>query len=115
VRGVPGPSAQLGGLLAAAAAISVILAALVRAVGGADVEPSEDETTALTPSIPLAGFGRGLCAGHGRTCSAVSRHSDKEGVIASTWMEGFCRCGRRLPISRSSSQPRVYFQRGRLT
>lgn len=57
VRAVPGRSAQLGGLLAAAAAISVVLAALVRAVGGAGVEPSEDEITALTPFIALAGFG----------------------------------------------------------
>ena len=57
VRAVPGRSAQLGGLLAAAAAISVVLAALVRAVGGSDVEPSEDEITALTPFIAVAGFG----------------------------------------------------------
>ena len=57
VRTVPGRSAQLGGVLAAAAAISVLLATLVRAVGGADVEPSEDEITALTPFIALAGFG----------------------------------------------------------
>ena len=57
VRAVPARSAQLGGLLAAAAAISVVLAALVRAVGGADVEPTEDEITALTPFIILAGFG----------------------------------------------------------
>ncbi len=57
VGAVGGRSAQLGGLLAAAAAISVVLAALVRAVGGADVEPSEDEITALTPFIALAGFG----------------------------------------------------------
>ena len=57
MRAVPGRSAQIGGLLAAAAAISVVLAALVRAVGGADVEPSEDEITALTPFITLAGFG----------------------------------------------------------
>ena len=57
VRAVPGRSAQLGGTLAAAAASSVVLATLVRAVGGADVEPSEDEITALTPFIALAGFG----------------------------------------------------------
>lgn len=57
VRGVPGRGAPIGGILAAAAAISVVLAALVRAIGGADVEPSEDEITALTPFIALAGFG----------------------------------------------------------
>lgn len=57
VRAVPERSAQIGGLLAAAAAISVVLATLVRAIGGAAVEPSEDEITALTPFIALAGFG----------------------------------------------------------
>ena len=57
VRGVPGRSAPIGGVLAAAAAISVIVATLVRANGGADVEPSEDEITALTPFIAVAGFG----------------------------------------------------------
>lgn len=57
VRGVPGRSAQIGGSLAATAAISVVLATLVRAIGGADVEPGEDEITALTPFIALAGFG----------------------------------------------------------
>ena len=57
VRTVPGRSAKFGGLLAAAAAISVVLATLIRAVGGADVEPSEDEITALTPFIALGGFG----------------------------------------------------------
>ena len=56
VRAVPGRSGQLGGLLASAAAISVLLATLVRALGGADVEPSEDEITALTPFIALAGL-----------------------------------------------------------
>lgn len=35
----------------------MVLAALVRAVGGAGVEPSEDEITALTPFIAVAGFG----------------------------------------------------------
>ncbi len=57
VRGVPGRSAPIGGVLAAAAAISVIVATLVRAIGGANVEPSEDEITALTPFIAVAGFG----------------------------------------------------------
>ena len=57
VRGDPGRSAPIGGILAAAAAISVILATLIRAIGGADVEASEDEITALTPFIVLAGFG----------------------------------------------------------
>jgi len=57
VRGGPGRSAQIGGVLAAAAAISVVLATLIRAIGGADVEPREDEITALTPFIALAGLG----------------------------------------------------------
>lgn len=57
VRDAPGRSAQIGGLLAAAAAISVVVAMLVRAIGGADVEPGDDEITVLTPFIALAGFG----------------------------------------------------------
>lgn len=57
VRDAPGRSAQIGGSLAAAAAISVVVAVLVRAIGGADVEPREDEITVLTPFMALAGFG----------------------------------------------------------
>lgn len=57
VRDAPGRSAQNGGLLAAAAATSVVAAMLVRAIGGADVEPRDDELTVLTPFIALAGFG----------------------------------------------------------
>lgn len=43
--------------VAVAAAVSVVLALLVRAVGGASVEPDEDEVTVLTPFILIAGFG----------------------------------------------------------
>ncbi len=56
VRGVGGPAARVGGLLAAAAAVSVVLAIVVRAVGGAEVEASEDELSVLTPFIAFAGF-----------------------------------------------------------
>lgn len=52
----PGRSAQIGGFVAAAATISVVVAVLVQAIGGADVEPGEDEITVLTPFIALAGF-----------------------------------------------------------
>lgn len=57
VRDVPGRTVRIGGLLAAAAAAAVVLAALVRMIGGADVEPREDEVTALTPFMALAGLG----------------------------------------------------------
>jgi len=57
VRGVGGRCAHIGGLLAVAAAIAVVLATLVRAIGGADVEPREDEITTLTPFIAAAGLG----------------------------------------------------------
>ena len=52
-----GRASAVGGILAAAAAVSVVLTALVRAVGGAAVEPSDDEITVLTPFIAIGGFG----------------------------------------------------------
>lgn len=57
VRAVRGRAARIGGFLAAAAAISVVVAVFVGAIGGADVEPGEDEITVLTPFIAVAGFG----------------------------------------------------------
>ena len=57
VRASPGRSAQIGGSLAAAAAIAVVVAVLVRAIGGANVEPAEEEVTVLTPFLAVAGFG----------------------------------------------------------
>ncbi len=57
VRSSGGRAPAIGGALAAAAATSVVIAAFVRAFGGAAVEPSEDEITALTPFITIAGFG----------------------------------------------------------
>lgn len=52
-----GRAPAVGGMLAVAAAVSVVLAALVRAVGGAAVEPSDAEITVLTPLIAIGGFG----------------------------------------------------------
>ncbi len=52
-----GRASAVGGILAAAAAVSVVLAALARAIGGAAVEPSDDEITVLTPFIAIGGFG----------------------------------------------------------
>ena len=52
-----GRAAQVGGVLAAVAAVSSVLVLLVRAVGGEAVEPSKDEVTLLTPFVTLAGFG----------------------------------------------------------
>lgn len=57
VRDAGGRTPAAGGAIAAAAAVSVVLAALVRAVGGASVEPREEEITLLTPFIAVAGFG----------------------------------------------------------
>lgn len=57
VRKVDGRASPIGGAVAATAAASVVLAALIRAVGGAGVEPSEDEITVLTPFIAIGGFG----------------------------------------------------------
>lgn len=57
VRRTGGRAPLIGGILAAAAAISVLTATFIRAVGGAAVEPSEDEITMLTPFITIAGFG----------------------------------------------------------
>ncbi len=57
VRTVDGRAGRVGGALAAAAAVSVVLAAVVRALGGAGVEPREDEITVLTPFLVMAGFG----------------------------------------------------------
>lgn len=77
VHEVEGRASAVGGILAAAAAVSVVLAALVRAVGGAAVEPSDDEITVLTPFIAIGGFGAfaallalGLAARRGRALSA---------------------------------------------
>ncbi len=57
VRDDDGRASQIGGAIAAVAAVSVVLAALVRVVGGASVEPGEEEITLLTPFIAIAGFG----------------------------------------------------------
>lgn len=57
VHNVDGAAPRIGGAIAAAATLSVVLAALVRAVGGASVEPGEEEVTVLTPFIVIAGFG----------------------------------------------------------
>lgn len=57
VRGVDGGAARIGGMLAAAAAVSVVLGLLVRVVGGSAVEGSEDEVTVLTPFVAIAGLG----------------------------------------------------------
>jgi len=51
-----GRAARVGGALAALAAGCVVLALLVRLVGGQRVEPSEDEVTLLTPFITIAGL-----------------------------------------------------------
>lgn len=56
VRG-DGRAAQIGGALATAAAVAVVLGGLVRAIGGSGVEGGEDEVTVLTPFIAIAGFG----------------------------------------------------------
>ena len=50
MRRVDGRAARIGGVLAAAAAVSVVLGLLVRAVGGSAVEASEDGVTVLTAS-----------------------------------------------------------------
>lgn len=57
VRRADSRAARVGGALAAAAAVSVVLATLVRVLGGAAVEPTEDEITVLTPFLAIAGFG----------------------------------------------------------
>lgn len=57
VRKVDGRAPTVGGAIAATAAVAVVLAALIRAVGGAGVEPSDDEVTVLTPFIAIGGFG----------------------------------------------------------
>lgn len=57
VRKVDGRAPPIGGAIAATAAASVILAAIIRAVGGAGVEPTDDEVTVLTPFIAIGGFG----------------------------------------------------------
>lgn len=50
-------AARVGGLAAGVAAISAVLALVVRAIGGEGVQGGEDEFTALTPFIILTGFG----------------------------------------------------------
>lgn len=57
VRKVDDRAPTVGGAIAATAAVAVVLAALVRAVGGAGVEPADDEVTVLTPFIAIGGFG----------------------------------------------------------
>lgn len=57
VRDVDGRAARIGGRLAAAAAISVVLVLLMRALGGSAVEGAEDEITVLTPFIAISGLG----------------------------------------------------------
>ncbi len=57
VRKVDGRAPPIGGAIAATAAVSVVLAALIRAVGGAGVEPTEEEVTVLTPFIALGSVG----------------------------------------------------------
>lgn len=57
VRRADSRAARVGGALAAAAAVSVVLGTVVRVLGGADVEPTEDEITVLTPFLAIAGFG----------------------------------------------------------
>lgn len=57
VRTVDGRAPSIGGAIAATAAASVVLAALTRAVGGAGVEPTDDEVTVLTPFNAIGGFG----------------------------------------------------------
>ena len=57
VRNVEGRSPRIGGAIAVVAAVSVVIALLVRAVGGTAVQPAEDEITVLTPFIVIAGFG----------------------------------------------------------
>lgn len=57
VRDIDGRAPPLGGTLPAAAAVAVVSATLIRAVGGPDVEPTEDEITVLTPFIAIGGFG----------------------------------------------------------
>ena len=57
VRDVGGRAPQIGGAIAATAAVSVVLAALIRAVGGAGVEPTEEGATVMTPFIALGGLG----------------------------------------------------------
>ncbi len=56
VRRRPLRAARIGGALAGAAAVSVVLATIVRAVGGAAVEGGEDELTVLTPFVAVAAF-----------------------------------------------------------
>lgn len=57
VHEAEGRASVVGGILAAAAAVAVVLAVLVRAVGGAAVEPSDEEVTVLTPFIVVGSFG----------------------------------------------------------
>jgi hypothetical protein len=57
VRTADGRAGRVGGALVAAAALAVVLAIVVRAVGGAAVEPTEDEMTVLTPFLAVAGVG----------------------------------------------------------
>lgn len=57
VRKVDGRTPAIGGAIAATAAVSVVLATLIRAVGGAGVQPTNDEVTVLTPFIAIGGFG----------------------------------------------------------
>lgn len=79
VRRADGRAGRVGGALAAAAAVSVVLATVVRVLGGAGVEPTEDEITLLTPFLAIAGFGTFaalLALGH-----AVRR----DGALAAGW------------------------------
>lgn len=57
VRKVEGRAPTVGGVIAATAAVSVVLAALIRAVGGAGAEPADDQITLLAPFIAIGGFG----------------------------------------------------------
>lgn len=57
VRKVDGRAPSIGGAIAATAAVSVVLAALIRAVGGSGAEPTDDEVTVLSPFIAIGGFG----------------------------------------------------------
>ena len=58
VHEAEGRASAVGGIFAAAAAVSVLLVVLVRVIGGAAVEPSDAEVPVLTPFIVVGGFGR---------------------------------------------------------
>ncbi len=52
-----GRAARVGGILAAVTAFAGVLALIVRAVGGEDIEPADGEITLLTPFVTVASFG----------------------------------------------------------